>query len=119
MDLFGEVVNGELVISDPEKLKNCEGERVVIKVFPLTDKPSEGQLNTMKMWIRVISEHGGISFGSLYNQICDSLFISSPMNNLKGEEVKKILNELEWIASDLEIIIPFPKKWNRSIFKRR
>lgn len=115
MQLFGEVVEGSLVIYHPEKLKKIEGERVILNVHPLSDKTSEGQLNLLKMWLRVISEATGREFGKLYCDIAFANMIDSKIGNLKKEETMKILRDLEYIAVDLELDIPYPKSWDRII----
>jgi hypothetical protein len=112
MQLFGEVKEGKLDLLATEKLSSLEGERVIVNVFPLT-RTSDGQLNLLRLWLRVISQETGVYWRDLYQYICFPEGIKSEPSDLKSEEINAVLKELEWLAADLELVIPFPKTWDR------
>ena len=108
MDDLVEVKDGSITI----KISLPDGERVLVRIYSL-DKGSDAQVNLLRMWLRIISEETGHNWRRLYEDACFAVGTDKAIKDLLKEEIQDILKELESLASELEIRIPFPTKWDR------
>jgi len=106
--LVGEVVDNFVKVRTEEP----NGARVIVKVISL-DSASEGQINLLRMWLRIISEETGHNWRKIYADSCFACAVDSEVSQLKKSEIQEILKDLESLASELELKIPFPTKWDR------
>jgi hypothetical protein len=105
---YAEVLNNQVVIPYTAKDKT----RLLVKIFDI-DHASDGQVNLLRMWLRLISEETGHNWRRLYSDSCFSVGIDKEFKELGNAEIQEILRDLESLASELEIVLPFPTKWNR------
>jgi hypothetical protein len=89
-----------------------DGTRFIVKLVSL-DSASEGQINLLRMWLRIISEETGHNWRKIYADSCFACAVDSEVSQLKKSEIQEILKDLESLASELELKIPFPTKWDR------
>lgn len=113
MEFFGRVIDGKIQITLLEKkLEQFEGNRVLVSVTSL-DCPSTGQMNLLRFWLRIFSEEIGVPWRRIYAEATFPLKLEKEPQDLKKEEIEQVLRELERLASDMEILLPFPTEWDR------
>jgi hypothetical protein len=103
-----EVKDGQIIV--PYNAKN--GTRVLVRVSNI-DHASDGQVNLLRMWLRLIEEQTGHNWRKIYDQSCWAVGIDKDVKKLNSDEIKLILQDLESLAAEEELKLPFPTNWSR------